>query len=150
MLTSLIAGLASGETLFALRRARRAAIVYILAGAAFMCGAGFFVGAFYIWLSTRYGKLEAALGMGAGFVTVAIVILLIDRMTARSRAVKAAERRKSDLTAFGVATAVAVLPGLLRSRAGLAAALGPALALAAYAIYRENRKPRPGNDHFHD
>ncbi|MEW9834400.1 hypothetical protein [Mesorhizobium marinum] len=141
MLASLLASLASGETVVALRRARRAAIVYLLVGLFAACGLGFLIGALYIWFAARYGSLEAAILFGLGFIVLALLVLLVDRLTAQSRARKAAERRKSDLTAIGVAAAMAALPGLLRSRVGLGATVVPALAVIAYAIYRENRAP---------
>jgi undecaprenyl pyrophosphate phosphatase UppP len=146
MLASLIASLASGETVVAIRRARRTAIVYLLAGMAGLCGVGFLIGALYIWLSERYGRLETAIGFGVGFIVLAALILLVHRLTAGSRARQAAERRKSDLTAVGVAAALAALPGLTRSRAGLGALIVPALAVIGYAIYRENSKPRTDPD----
>jgi undecaprenyl pyrophosphate phosphatase UppP len=141
MLATLLASLASGETMVAIRRARRAAIVYSVAGLLVLCGVGFLIGALYIWLADHYGRLETALGFGVGFLVLALLIVLINRLTANSRAKRAAERRKSDLTALGVATALAVLPNLLRSRAGVGSLLAPAIAIAAYAIWRENTKP---------
>lgn len=141
MLTSLIASLASGEAAVALKRARRAAVVYLVAGLLVLIGAGFLLGALFVWVAQRYGTIEAAILFGVVFIALALVILLVDRLTARSRATKAAERRKSDLTTLGVATALAVLPGLMRGRAGLGALLAPAIAAAAYAIYRENKRP---------
>jgi undecaprenyl pyrophosphate phosphatase UppP len=146
MLASLIASLASGETVVAIRRARRAAIVYLGAGTAGLCGVGFLIGALYIWISERYGRLETALGFGVGFIVLALLILLIHRLTAGSRARRATERRKSDLAAMGIAAALAALPGLMRSRVGLGALLAPALAVVAYAIYRENSRPKPDRD----
>jgi undecaprenyl pyrophosphate phosphatase UppP len=146
MMASLIASLASGETVVAIRRARRAAIVYLFAGMAGLCGVGFLIGALYIWLSERYGPLETAFWFGVGFIAIAILILAVHRLTAGSRARRAAERRKSDLTALGIAAAIAALPGLMRSRAGLGAMIVPALAMVAYAIYRENSKPKPDPD----
>ena len=146
MLASLIASLASGETVVAIRRARRAAIVYLLAGTAGIIGVGFLIGALYIWLSELYGRLETALGFGVGFIVLALLIVLVHRLTAGSRAKRAAERRRSDLTAMGVAAALAALPGLMRSRAGLGTLLAPALAVVAYAIYRENSRPKPDRD----
>lgn len=130
----------------AVRRARRAAIVYLLAGAAGLCGIGFLIGALYIGLSERYGRLETALGFGAGFIVLALLILLVHRLTAGSRSRRAAEKRRSDLTAVGVAAALAALPGLTRSRAGLGALLIPALAVVGYAIYRENSGPKSDSD----
>ena len=146
MLATLLASLASGETMVAIRRARRAAIVYLLAGAAALCGAGFLIGALYIWLSDRYGRLEAALGLGFGFILFALIILLVHRLTAKSRARRVMAKRKSDLAAMGIAAAIAALPTLARSRVGIGALLAPALAVVAYAIYRENSRPKPDSD----
>ncbi|RWC34159.1 MAG: hypothetical protein EOS27_00565 [Mesorhizobium sp.] len=141
MLASLISGLASGETVAAIRRARTAAIVYMLAISAALCGLGFLVGAAYIWTASRYGSFAAASGFGAGFLVLAGLILLIYQISAGSRARRRAQRRNADLKAIGIAAALAVLPTLLKGKGGLGVLLGPAVALAAYAIYRENVKP---------
>ncbi|HEY6631166.1 MAG TPA: hypothetical protein VIZ90_06925, partial [Rhizobiaceae bacterium] len=127
MLASLLASLASGETLQAIRRARRAAVAYLVAGVASLCGAGFLIGALYIYVSDRYGSLETSIGFGVGFIVLALLVLLVNRLTAETRAKRVAERRKSDLTALGIATAIAALPTLARSRVGLGALLAPAL-----------------------
>ncbi|AZO45731.1 MULTISPECIES: hypothetical protein [Mesorhizobium] len=141
MLASLISGLASGETVAAMRRARTAAIVYGLALSAALCGLGFLVGAAYIWSAMRYGSLAAALGFGVGFLVLAGLILLIYQISAGSRARRRAQRRNADMKAIGITAALAVLPTLLKGKGGLGVILGPAVALAAYAIYRENVKP---------
>lgn len=148
MLASLIAGLASGETMLALRRARSAAIVYIMAAVAFLCAAGFFIAALYIWLAARYGPIEAALGFGAGFLLIGVIVLAVHRILARSRTRKAAQRRGSDLTTIAVASALAALPTLLRGKAGVGALAAPAVAAIAYAIYRENRPKRRRADSY--
>lgn len=139
-IASLIAGFASGETVAALRRARGAAIAYALASLAALCGLGFLIGAGYIWAAARYGSLEAAIGFGVGFLVLSGLILLIFRLSAESRVVRRSRKRNADLTAVGVTAALAALPVLLRSKGGLGAVLGPAAALVAYAIYRENTK----------
>lgn len=141
MLASLIASVVSGQTEAVVNRTRRALVAYILAALAVTCGLGFLLAALYIWLAARYGSIEAALGMGVAFMIVAGLIVVGHRVAATVRARRAAERRKADLSAVGVATAVALLPALLRSKAGLGVLLGPAVALAIYAIYRENSKP---------
>ncbi|TJV06604.1 MAG: hypothetical protein E5Y12_04260 [Mesorhizobium sp.] len=154
LLASLLSGFASGETMAALRRARTAAIVYALAALAALCGLGFLVGAAYIWAAARYGSLAAALGFGVGFLVVAGLVLLIHRLMSGARARRAAKRRKTDMKAIGVTAALALLPTLLKGtgglkgKGGLGIILGPAVALAAYAIYRENSKP--GADHPDD
>lgn len=147
-LASLVAGLASGETVAAIRRARVAAIVYVAAALAALCGVGFLVGAGYILAADRYGPLAAALGFGIGFLLLAGIILLVFKLSAGRRRVEQAKRRKADMAAIGVTTALAVLPTLLRGKGAVGALLAPAIAAAAYAIYRENTKPDddPGGD----
>lgn len=146
MLASLIAGLASGETMLALRRARSAAIVYVLAAVAFLCGAGFLIAAFYIWAASRYGAIEAALGFGVGFLVLGAIVLMVHKFTTRSGVKRAAQRRSSDLTTIAVASALAAVPTLLRGKAGLGTLAAPAIAAIAYAIYRENRPKRRRKD----
>jgi len=146
LLASLLSGFASGETMAAVRRARTAAIVYALAALAALCGLGFLVGAAYIWAAARYGSLAAALGFGVGFLVVAGLVLLIHRLMSGARARREAKRRKTDMKAIGVTAALALLPTLLtkgglKGKGGLGVILAPAVALAAYAIYRENAKP---------
>jgi hypothetical protein len=141
MLATLITGLASGETIAALRRARTAAMIYLLAGTVALCGVGFLIGAAYIWTANRYGSQMAALSFGAGFLVVAGLILLVYKLAEGSRLRRRAERRKADVTAVGVTAALAVLPTLLKGKSGLGVILGSAAALGAYAIYRQTTKP---------
>ncbi|RUT86290.1 hypothetical protein EOD14_14285, partial [Mesorhizobium sp. M7A.T.Ca.US.000.02.1.1] len=61
-------------------------------------------------------------------------------ISAGSRARRRAQRRNADMKAIGITAALAVLPSLLKGKGGLGVILGPAVALAAYAIYRENVK----------
>lgn len=144
MLASLIAGLASGETAAAVRRARTAAVVYLVAGALALCGIGFLIGAAFIWTAIAYGSLNAALGFGVGFLAVSGIVLLVFKLSADSAKARQAKRRKADMTAIGVTTALTLLPTLLRGKGGLAALVTPVVAAAAYAIYQENKKS--GND----
>jgi hypothetical protein len=148
MLASLIASFASGETALAVRRARRAAIAYLLAGVAALCGIGFLIGALYIWASQRYGAIEAALGIGVIFLLLSGLVLIIHTTTARIQARRAKERRASDLTTVAVASALAVLPTFLRGKPGLGTVIAPLVALTAYAIYRENRAKSPKEPDF--
>jgi uncharacterized membrane protein YidH (DUF202 family) len=141
MLASLIAGFASGEIMNAVRRAKSAAIAYLLAFAFALVGIGFFIGALFTWVARRFGTIEAALAFGVVFFLAAGMIVLIHSIASRSRA-RRTRRKGVDLATVAGVAAVSVLPVLLKSRAGLAA---PLVALAAYAIYRENRKP-PSND----
>jgi hypothetical protein len=143
MLASLLAAFASGETFQAARRIRRTVIAYSLAGLALLVALGFAVGAGYIAAARRYGSIEAAVAFAAGFVLLAVVILIANRIISNMRARSIARKRSSELATIGAAAAIAVLPTLLRGKGGLATLLAPALAVAAYAIYRENSKAGP-------
>ncbi|WP_027166580.1 phage holin family protein [Mesorhizobium sp. WSM3224] len=142
-LVSLISAFASGEAMAALQRARMTAILYGLAAIFALCGVGFLIGAAYIWLAARYGPLTTSLGFGIGFLVVAGLILVVHKLTARMRSRRRARRRQADMTAVGIAAALALLPALAKSKGGLGAVVAPALAVVAYAIYRENAKPTP-------
>ncbi|AZO18410.1 phage holin family protein [Mesorhizobium sp. M2A.F.Ca.ET.043.05.1.1] len=151
-LVSLISALASGEAMAALQRARITAILYGLAAIFALCGVAFLIGAAYIWLAARYGPLATSLGFGIGFLVLAGLIIVIHKLTASARAKRRARRRQADMTAVGVTAALALLPALARSKGGLAAIAAPALAVVAYAIYRENTRPSPperGPDDLH-
>lgn len=145
MLAPLISALASGEAIAAMRRARTAAIVYGFAAVAALCGLGFLLGAAYIWAADRYGSMAACLGFAAGFLVLAGLIVLIHQLAAGTRARRRARRRNADLKALGITAALAVLPALLKGKGGKGVILGPMIALAAYAIYRENVKPDRGD-----
>ncbi|RUW37759.1 MULTISPECIES: phage holin family protein [unclassified Mesorhizobium] len=142
-LISLISAIASGEATAALQRARVAAILYGIAAILALCGIGFLVGAAYIWLAARYGPLATSLGFGIGFLLIAGLILVIHKMTTGMRAKRRARRRKADMTAVGLTAALALLPALAKSKGGLGTIVAPAIALVAYAIYRENVKAKP-------
>jgi hypothetical protein len=143
MLASLIAGLATGETLAGLRRVRRAAIAYLLAGVLAFFGIVFLLVAGTIWAARRYGAIEATLGIGAAFLLLAIVIVVVHKIMSRVRARTAVRQRNRDFAKAAVAAGIAVAPALLSGRAGRAVLLAPAIAAVAYAIYRENSKPPP-------
>jgi hypothetical protein len=146
MLASLIAGLATGETLAALRRAKRAAIAYILAGILAVFGMIFLLVAATIWASQRYGAIHATLGMGGAFLVLAIAIVVVHKITSRVRAKAAVRQRNRDFAKAAIAAGIAVAPALLGGRAGKVALLAPAIAAVAYAIYRENSEPSAPDD----
>lgn len=143
-LVSLISAFASGEASAALRRARTTAVLYGIAGIFALCGVGFLIGAAYVWLASRFGPLATCLGFGVGFLVVAGLIVVIQKLMAGRQARRLARRRKADMTGLAVTAAAALLPALARSKAGPGVVLAPVLALVAYAIYRENAKPPPG------
>lgn len=145
MLASLLAAFASGEASHAVRQMRRAAIAYLLVGIAVPVALGFLVAAAYVAAANRFGTINAALAFAGGFFLLAVLILVAYRIASRVRARSIARKRSSELTAIATAAALAALPTLLRGKGSLATFLAPAIAIAAYAIYRENRKGGPGD-----
>lgn len=142
-LTSLLVSFLTGEAGTLAKQLRGAAIAYGLALLGALVGLCFLLLAAYLWAAERFGPIQAALGFGVGFLALASVVLISYRLMGRKRARRRAARRKSDLTALAIASSIAALPGLLRSKEGIGALLGPIAALFAYAVYRENFPPKP-------
>lgn len=139
MLASLIQSLAIGEASGAAKRVRRAMIDYAIAGVFLAIGLGFLIAAGYIWVAERYTPLMAALWFGGGFVALSIIAVVVHRIIAGMQARRrAAEARATQLKTVAGAAAIAILPTLLKGRGGIMGALGPLIAMAAYAIYKEN------------
>jgi hypothetical protein len=147
MLASLLAAFASGETFQAVRRARQAVIAYTLAGVALVMAIGLLIGAGYVAAADRYGTVNAAVWFAGGFFLLAVAIVVAHRVVSGMRARSIARKRSKELTTIAAAAAIAMLPTLLRGKGGLATLLAPAVAVVAYAIYRENRKPDPLHKH---
>jgi hypothetical protein len=137
-LISLITAIVSGEASEAVAKARRAALVYGLAGLLVLLGAGFLLAAGFIAVADEIGTLPATLWFGGGFIVVAVLLLAIYRLAARSRAKREAQRRRDEARAIASAAAVALLPTLLASRARGLALIFPAAAALAYGVWREN------------
>ncbi|MGI6855310.1 hypothetical protein [Mesorhizobium sp. 1B3] len=147
MLSSLVAAFISGEAVGAARRARRAVLIYTFAAITILTGLGFLVGAAYAAAARRFGTIEAASSFGIVFIVIGFVAVGIHSLSGRTRKREAAGRRGADLATIASVAAVSLLPALLRApsllkgKAGLAGIIGPALAILAYGIYRENVKP---------
>lgn len=147
MLASLIAGFLSGETLEAARRARSAAIAYLLAAILGLLGFLFLLMAAYLWTARHYGAIEAAIGFGVTLLVIAGLDLLIHRFTSRRRIRRDAKRRRSEIMTVAATTGLALLPTLLRGKGGALTLLAPAAAAVAYMIYKENAaRPAPPDD----
>ena len=142
MLATLITSVISGEAIHSLNRAKRGIAIYLIAGLLSLAGLGFLIGAAFIALARRIGHIEAALAFGVAFFLIAMLLILIHRVSARRTQKEAAERRKAEVKTLAGATAIALLPTLL-SRGGLRLLALPALGTAALAIYRENSGERP-------
>ena len=145
MLGTLISAVISGEAADAAGRARRAAIVYLLAALLSLAGLGFLIAAGFMATAHAIGHIPAALAFGGGALLIAIVIVIAHRIRAGRERQRAAERRRTELKSVLGVSAVAMLPTLL-SRGGLRTLAIPAIAAAAYAIYRENARPRPPSE----
>lgn len=147
MLSSLVAAFVSGEAVGAARRARRAALIYAFAAITILTGLGFLIGAAYAAAARRLGSIEAAIAFGLVFIVIGFAAVGFHSLSGRTRKREAAGRRSSDLATIASVAAVSLLPtllrapALLRGKAGLAGIIGPALAILAYGIYRENVKP---------
>lgn len=144
MLASLIGALISGEAADAARRVKAAVIAYLIAGALFLCGAGFLIVAGYIATAREFGAITAALAFGAGFIVLGGIVLVTHRILAARRR-RRRNRFSAEFATLAGAAAMAGLPLLLR-RGGLGAAIAPLLALIGYAIYRENSQEPPADD----
>ncbi|MER2534972.1 MAG: hypothetical protein ABTQ31_07370 [Rhizobiaceae bacterium] len=144
MLASLAAAFASGETALAVRRLRRAVVAYCLAAVFCLVGVGFLIGAAYTAVVPRYGPLYTSLFFGGGFILLALIVLLINKMTGKARRRGIGRQRRPDMTAIGVAAVAAAVPSLLqRKGSALGLVIAPVIAATAYAIYKENRKSKP-------
>jgi hypothetical protein len=139
MLATLIQSIAAGETSRAAKRVRRAAIDYLIAGICLAIGVGFLIGAAFIFVSERYGPLYTSLGFAFIFIALAGVALVVHRIVSGMQAKRRAEEaRAAQLKTLAGAAAFAILPTLLKGRGGIVEILTPILAMAAYAIYKEN------------
>lgn len=139
MLASLIQSLAIGEATGAARRVRRALIDYAIAGVFLTIGIGFFIAAAYIYAARNFDPLYVALAFGGGFVLLAVIAVLVHRILSGMQAKRRAqEERAAQMKSVAIAAGIAALPTLLKGRAGIMGAIGPLVAMAAYAIYKEN------------
>ena len=141
MLASLIGAFISGEAMNVARRAKAAAIAYLLAAILVLIGLGFLIVAGYIAAARHFGSITAAIGFGVGFLLLAGIVLGAHAIIASARR-RQKNRRGIDLAAIAGAAAVSGLP-LLFKRGGIAGVMAPLLALLAYAVYRENRSAPP-------
>ncbi|MBX3579674.1 MAG: hypothetical protein KF723_20920 [Rhizobiaceae bacterium] len=145
MLGPLIAAVASGEFFGAIRRARGAVVAYLFAVIFGLTGLGFLIGAAYTLAARRWGSVEASLGFGVGFILLAGLVMAAHAIGRRRRATLAAKQRSVDVATVAGAAAVTLLPVLMRAKGGLGVLL-PVIAAAAYAVYRENSRGKPGGD----
>ena len=141
MLSTLIMSIISGEAADAATRARRAAIVYTVAAILLFTGLGFLIGAGYIATARQLGNLETALIFAGGFLVVAVILIVSQRIWSKVRARRISERRRREVTGIAAAAALALVPALLTRKGALSGLAVPVLAAIAYAVWRENKNP---------
>lgn len=139
MWKTLISAVLAGETRQLATRARLAAITYGLAGLSLAVAAGFLIAAGYMATAARLGRFDAAILFAAGFFAVAILLLIGYAIGRRIAQRRRRVERASEWQSVAVASAIALLPGLARSKLGLATLLTPLAGLVAYRILEENR-----------
>ncbi|WP_367717365.1 hypothetical protein AB2N04_04590 [Nitratireductor sp. GISD-1A_MAKvit] len=120
------------------RRLKFASAFCALAAGLALFGFGFLVLAGYIAASQRWGAVEAALGFGVAFSAMGAVVLLGLSVWRRIQLRRARRRRASDAGMLAGTAALTLLPALISRTGGLGALALPVLAVAGYAIYREN------------
>ena len=130
----------------AVRRAQRAAIAYGLALLFGTLGCGFLLLAAFVHVARRLGVVDAGLWFGGGFLVLGLLMVVGHRIAAAMRRKSARRQRNKDMAKAAAAAGIALVPALLRSRAGLLAVAAPAIAAVAYAIYRENAGDAPEDD----
>ncbi|MEZ5812260.1 MAG: hypothetical protein R3D45_12680 [Rhizobiaceae bacterium] len=139
MLKSLVSSLVSGEVKELTSRVSSAAILYVLAGLCAVVGVAFLVGAGFVLVAERYGTIEATLGFGLGFLVVAVLLLVVNSMQAKAWKRRREEARAGEVKALAIAALLGAVPGLLKTRGGLAGILVPIIGLVALKIVDENR-----------
>ncbi|MGE3305029.1 MAG: phage holin family protein, partial [Rhizobiaceae bacterium] len=94
------------------RRAKNAAVIYVVAGLCIAIGLGFFLAALFIWLADEFGSLWTALGFGAAFFLIAGIVLLIHAIRSKRASKIASERRRSSFATLAATAAASALPSI--------------------------------------
>lgn len=141
MLLRSLASTAVGEMSTAVRRIRLVVLFYATAALLALMAAGFFIAAGYIAASARWGSMGAALVLGAAFAALSLVVVLTLKIWTRMRMRRLHQRRKVEADMIAGSAALALLSAFLARPIGIRSLALPFIALAGYAIYRENSKP---------
>src|SRR5690606_19268187 len=123
MLKPLIGAFLAGESRQLAARAKMAAICSGLAALCLLAVAGFLISAGFMLVAARIGSLEAALLFGAGFLAIALILIIANAVARRIAQRRRRLERASEWQPLAIAAAVTLLPGLARSKVGLAALL---------------------------
>jgi hypothetical protein len=142
MFAALLQAFANIDPSRAARRVGRSIVDFAIVGVCILVGVAFLIAAAFILVAERYGAVYACLGFGGLFIAVAIGVLIVHRIRsardARAQKRRAKEAQAAQMTTMAGAAAMAVLPALLKGRGGLIQLALPLIAMAAYAIYKEN------------
>lgn len=139
MLKGLLTTLLAGEADRAIGRAKRAAVAYAVAAILGAIGLFFLLIAIFIYLTLWFGPLIASLGLALIFLLAALLVVIIQLVSARSLKRQQKRERRADLAAIGTTATLAALPGLLRGgkHPWLGPVLLPAIGLAAFLLFRK-------------
>ncbi len=146
MLRSMVMALIAGQAKELTRRVRSAALLNLLAVIFATVGAGFLVGAGFIVAANRYGTLESAIGFAIGFLAVAALLFAVNAIQSRAWKRRQEQMQANEMKTLAATALIAALPGLLKSKSGLAGILLPIAGLVALKIYDENRDRTEDND----
>lgn len=120
---------------------KRAAVAYAIAAVFAALAVGFMIAAGYMAAAAWIGPIAAALAFAGGFIVIAGVVIIVHRSSEASRLKELERQRTTEMATIGTAAALAVLPSVLRGKAGLATILAPAVAVGAFAAYRLFKRP---------
>lgn len=137
MLARLFALLATGEAALIRRRVKTTAVAYAaLAVAAFLTFM-FVVLAAYLAAAVRWGAIQSAIWFAVGSFVLMVLIYLIYKATDRAQRRARQRKRMADTSMLAGASAMAMLPALMRRKGGMSAVLLALAGVAGYAVYRE-------------
>ncbi|PRD43997.1 hypothetical protein C5748_09150 [Phyllobacterium phragmitis] len=132
LLLPFLTGAVTGEVGTAIHRTKRRAATMLAIGLFALAGAAFLLVTIYFALARYFGDLYAALIVALGCFAVAIIGLIVMKISDAYDKRRMRERKNFDGSTILTATALAALP-VLAKRPLIAAAL-PIIGLAAYAL----------------
>jgi len=136
LLIPFLTGAVSGEVTTAIHRTKRRAVTMSIIGLLALAGAAFLLVTIYLALAHVFGDIWAALIVAAGCFALAILGLIVMKISDAYYKRRMRERTHIDGSTVLTATALAALPVLAKRPLLVAAAL-PIVGLAAYAFMSE-------------
>ncbi|KXF76200.1 hypothetical protein ATN84_14975 [Paramesorhizobium deserti] len=136
LLVPFLTGAVSGEVTTAIHRTKRRAATMFVIGLLALAGTAFLLVTIYLALARTYGDIWAALIVAAGCFALAIIGLIVMKISDAYYKRRMRERTHVDGSAVLTATALAALPMLAKRPMLIASAL-PIIGLAVYAFMSE-------------